>query len=835
MPNSPTSRPAIRQRSGWSAAALLILLTGVTSRGGAQEADTVPQRSRPVPLAPVVSIGTRVPERTASASAVPVDAIPSEQLAGTGVPETWQQLQRLVPSVHVPHIPLGDNHMRPVTLRGQSPHHVLVLVNGKRRHPAAALLAGPTVPFNAMTDIGTIPPSAIERIEVLRDGAAAQYGSDAIGGVINIVLRTGERRELRTTAGSVYSSEGGREFRDGQYAGAGGAWGVSTPGGSRLTVSGEIRDRRGTNRAYPDQRPQYFPGDPRNDAPPRISAHFGNGILREVLGFVSAAVPVAAGAEAYLFGGAAGREGRSPDAFFRRPMDPVTVRSIHPDGYLPEIGSTIGDVSATTGVRGTAAGWRWDVSSVWGRNRVGYTVRNSNNPSLGDASPTEFDAGWIAARQWTGNADAARALRMLSMPVNVAVGIEHRVDRYRIGAGEPDSWRDGEIRILDGPARGQRAAVGAQGLPGYRPADELSARRSSSGVYMEVDAKPVGRLLLQAAGRAERYSDFGSTSDGKVAARVEVTSDIALRGSLSTGFRAPALTQQYFSSTRTTFRQIDGVAQARIVRTFPVHTPEAQAMGATPLRPERSVNRSGGIVFDRPRWPLLTFDLYQLELNDRIVLGGSITDTSVARILEENGLFGIDGGNYFTNRVDTRTRGADLVASHAMALGGSGVVRVLAGYNNNRTIVTRVLPTPAPLERFEEDLFNRTSRGVLENGHPRSTVTLTTSYARGRLEAMLHNQRSGPTAQLDRRNPESDQTVHPRWITDVRVGWKLLPRLQVDATVANLFDAYPDEWWDFREGMQVQGPSFQGRFRHPGGLSPFGMNGRTVYVQVAYR
>ena len=223
-----------------------------------------------VPLDQVVTVGTRALERTASQSPAPVDVVSSQLLENTGVVETWQQLQRLLPSVSAPHIPIGDNHMRPVTLRGLAPHHALVLVNGKRRHPASVLLAGPSVPSTAFTDLNSIPSSAIERIEVLRDGAAAQYGSDAIGGVVNVILKSGDRRDLRATVGKVHSSEGGRDFRDGHLFSADGSFGFAAVNGAHLTVSGELRDRSGTNRAYPDGRPQYFGSDPRNDEPPRI-------------------------------------------------------------------------------------------------------------------------------------------------------------------------------------------------------------------------------------------------------------------------------------------------------------------------------------------------------------------------------------------------------------------------------------------------------------------------------------------------------------------------------------------------------------------------------------
>jgi iron complex outermembrane recepter protein len=792
-------------------------------------------RPSAVRLDPIVVVGTRAPERTASRSPVPVDVISSQHLANTGQVETWQQLQRLVPSLNVPHIPIGDNHMRPVTLRGLAPHHVLVLVNGKRRHPAPVLLAGPAVAFTAFTDLGAIPSSAIERVEVLRDGAAAQYGSDAIGGVVNVILRSGAHRDMSASAGAVLSSEGGRTFTDGRHLRIGGTYGLAGSNGAHVTVSGELQDRSGTNRAYPDRRLQYFPGDPRNDEAPRVSSYLGNGDARDLKAFVTAGAPLGRHMEAYVYGGAADRDGVSPDAFFRRPLDPRTVRAIHPGGFLPIIGSSIVDVSAVAGLRGSRNGWRWDVSSGWGGTRVSYSVRNSNNVSLGAESPDRFYAGRVAAQQWSSNVDLGRGLSIGRVPVNVAMGAELRLDRFRIAAGDLDSWRDGGVPILDGPAAGQPSPVGAQGMIGFRPADEVTAHRSSSAVYLEADGRPLPRLLLQSAVRAERYSDFGSTSDGKLAARLDLAGGLAVRGSLSTGFRAPALLQQHFSSTRTVYQPMDGVNTVLTVRTFPVSTPEAQLMGATPLRPEEAANRSAGLVFDSPRLPLITVDLYQINIAHRISLGGTVTDTSIIRLFDENGMRGIGGGNYFANAIDTRTRGLDLVASHALLLRRSGVLRLLAGYNRTRTVVTRVSPPPAPLAGFGSVLFNRTSRGIVENGQPRETISVTLTYQAERLGLSLHNQRSGPTAQLDQTRPEYDQVMRPRWITDARVSYRVRPRLQVAVSAANLFDVYPDDWWDFSQGLDATGASMQGIFRYPGALSPFGMNGRTVHLQLAYR
>jgi len=789
-------------------------------------------------LEEVVTTGTRATERTVTGSPAPIDLISAHALEKTGAVETWQQLQHLVPSVNVPHIPLADNHMRPVTLRGLDPHHTLVLVNGKRWHPAAALLAGPSVPDRSFTDIGAIPAAAIERIEVLRDGASAEYGSDAIAGVVNIVLRSGDPHELRATASEVVSSEGGRAFRDGRTVDASTALGMVSRHGGFLTASAQLLARDGTNRAYPDRRPQYFAGDPRNADPARVTSQFGDGTLHDASVLVNGAMPVGNGVELYATGEAARRDGVTQDAFFRRPLDPRTVRAIHPDGFLPTVESRIGDVSALAGVRGADDGWRWDLSSIWGSNGVGYSVRNSNNASLGAASPTSFDAGRVSAQQWTTNVDVSRDVRVRAVPLTISAGAEYRVETFRIAAGDSDSWRDGGVPIADGPLAGQPAAAGAQGMTGFRPLDAVSPRRASSAAYAEVESRPIPRLLVQTAGRVEHYSDVGSTANGKIAARVDLVHGLAIRGSISTGFRAPALTEASLSRTSTIARVSGGVTTFLLVRTFPVNTPEAQLMGATPLRPERSVNGSGGAVLQLPWLGLVTADFYRIDLHDRIGITGTTTDTAIVRLFQDNGFRGIGGGGFFTNAWDTRTTGVDLTATRTLFIGRGGrggALQLIGGYNRTKTRITRVTALSTSLPSVARDLASRTTRGVIEDGQPGQTIVAMLDYSAGRFGITVDGQRSGPTAQLDAISPAGDQVVPAKWITNARLSRLLRAHLQVAVSALNLFDVYPVEWFDFKQGLKAQGFSMQGIFRYPAALSPFGMNGRTLSLQLIYR
>ncbi|MDP9179629.1 MAG: TonB-dependent receptor, partial [Gemmatimonadota bacterium] len=660
--------------------------------------------------------------------------------------------------------------------------------------------------------------------------------SDAIAGVVNILLKSGEAEHVRTSYGQVLTAERGRQFRDGKIVDVNATYGAQFIRGGHVTLTAEVRDRDGTNRAYPDERQQYFTGDPRNAGPAVISSHEGDGKARDVGMFVNAMLPLSTETELYAFGGGMHRDGRAAGPTFRRPNEVRTVRAIHPEGFLSETESRILNFSGVAGARGRVRGWRWELSSAFGGNSVRYHVHNSNNVTLGTASPTDFYVGTLRSRQWTSNLDISRQVNLRAgTPINFGAGAEFRLDTYGIEAGEPDSYRDGGLLILDGDSVGKPGPVGSQGMLGFRPLDEVDATRNNVAAYVDIDGRIMRRLLLNVAGRTERYSDHGSNLDGKVAARLELLTGVALRAAAATGFRAPSLNQSYYSATRGILRLVSGVNTSFIIRTLPVGSQEAQILGATPLRPETSRNFSGGIVIDFPRLPTVTADYYAIDVDDRIVPSGEFVHPSVARLFEEHGLGGIAGGRYFTNAIDTKTRGVDIVMNYGMLVGGSGLLRLMGGYNKTKTRVTRVAAAPPQLAAFQSVLFNRAERGKMEVGQPRQTITLTANYSMNRIGLNVHNQRFGQASLPDLSDPLKDQTVRAKWITDAGVSYQLRPRLTVAASASNLFDVYPDEWWDFKDGVDAQGMSMFGIFRYPGGISPFGMNGRTAYVHLSYR
>jgi iron complex outermembrane receptor protein len=461
-------------------------------------------------------------------------------------------------------------------------------------------------------------------------------------------------------------------------------------------------------------------------------------------------------------------------------------------------------------------------------------VHNSNNVTLGAQSPTDFEAGTLKFAQWTTNLDFSRALNFgLKNPVNIGVGAEFRLDSYGIEAGEPDSYRDGGVRILDGPTAGAQGALGAQVFPGFRPADEVDESRSNVAGYLDVETKLIDRLLVNVAGRVENYSDFGSTADGRIAARLELLKGLALRGAAGTGFRAPSLGQSWFSATSTNFVVVNNVNTPFDVRTFPVSTAEAQLLGAEELKPEESTNLSGGVSLDLPFGLTITADYYAIDIDDRIALSGNFTQQGVRDYFTSRGFTGVGGGRFFTNAIDTETRGFDIVASYGFLLGSAAQLRLTGGYNENQTKITRITNTPPELAQFQSTLFDRTQVGLIEHGQPENNLNLTANLTAGAFGLNVHNQRFGKVWQFNL-DPLLDQEFSAKWVTDLDVSYKVMNRIRVALGANNVFDVYPDEWKDWNAGV-AGALTTNGIYRYPGLTSPWGMNGRTLYVRLSYR
>ncbi len=761
-----------------------------------------------------ITVGSRAPGVEAQL-AVPVDIITSAELRATGLSETAQIIQAVAPSFNFPRptITDGTDTVRPATLRGLGPDQVLVLINGKRRHTSSLVHVNGSIGRGSTgVDLNAIPPSAIERVEILRDGAAAQYGSDAIAGVINVVLKGGPADR------NVAYKVGGTSEGDGELNEVSGTYGFDLFGGG-VNVSAEYRDRNRTNRAGPDPRPQGT--DPGVEPPPQPNHRWGDGDTNDTMVFANGEFPLnaAKNRSLYLFGGVSRRLGNSA-GFYRLAGDARNWKTIYPQGFLPQIEPDVVDASLTGGVRGAARGWAYDASLEWGHNSFDFHVTNSLNASLGPAVPpnqTEFYAGSFVFDQWVGNLDFTRPVSVGPVRrANVAFGAEWRREAYQILAGEEHSYVDGGFANQ----LGGRAAPGAQVFPGFRPSNEVDESRDSVAGYIDLEGDLADWLRVGVAGRAERYSDFGNTANGKLTVRLEPVSRVVVRGAVSTGFRAPSLQQSWFSAVSTNFLNVGGTLLPFEVGTFPVESPVAAALGARPLEPETSVNISGGFVLEPVDGMEISVDAYRIEIDDRIVFSGNFTGGRISALLAP---FGATGARFFTNAIDTRTKGLDGEFAYRVSLDERNSLRLTAGFNRNDTDIVRLLPTPPQLAGFENVLFDRIERRRIECGQPHTNVILGAGWSGRPVSASMRSQRYGEFCSFSA-TEALDQNFSPKWLTDfdmtVRLG-----DTSVQVGIQNAFDVYPD--------LNIPPNSFNGIQRYPS-HSPFGMNGRFLYVRVGY-
>jgi len=826
---APAGRYAVMARLiGYASRTDSVTLTA----GGSETRDFALTRAATT-LEAVTTLGTRGEDRTVLDAPVPIDVLPAQAIRSTGRTETAQMLQALAPSFNFPRTTLGDatDNVRPATLRGLSPDQVLVLVNGKRRHTSAVVnINGFVGRGSEAVDLNAIPASMIDHIEILRDGAAAQYGSDAIAGVVNIVLKTNSPGDITTQVGEFSGVEPatGSYKHDGKlfYANANHGWSFGQNG--YFDIGGEIRDRGYTNRAAPDPRQQYFNGDPRNDdpnlpVPGRVDFKIGDSYQHNTTVFLNTGTTLSNGIQLYAFGGGSHLFGDA-FGFWRRPMDNNNVRAIYPNGFLPEEQPTDDNGSAYVGAKGDLAGWQYDLSTGYGRDMFKMHVANSVNVSMGAASPTSFYAGELAFGQSTTNLDVFRDIEVgLPSALHTAWGGEYRIDQYKIGQGDDASFANGGQFVLDanGNPTSTPGAVGSQVYPGFRPQDAGSHSRNNVAGYVDLSEDFSRALLVDAAGRYEHYSDFGSTTTGKLSARYEPIHGYALRGAISSGFRAPSLGQEYFSNTAINF--VGTPAVPLEIRTFPVTSPEAQLLNAKPLRPEKSMNYSAGIAMEPVHSLAVTVDYYRINIKDRIVLSNNFTGTDVQNLFAANGEPDLQGARYFTNAVDTKTDGVDVVANYGFSLSPNTVLHLTGGYNGNWTEVTRV-DTSTVLGGHSDQLFSRVDRARLEKGNPRSNLLVSADLSSGRFGLTARTQRFGQVTSFGS-SAAGDQTWSPKWVTDLSLSYGPVSRGTVTLGVDNIGNAYPDQ--------SIPGNTNSGILPYSG-IAPFGINGRFLYARVSF-
>jgi iron complex outermembrane receptor protein len=791
--------------------------------------------------ATVVVTGTRVANRTALDTASPVDIISADTLKTTGSTELNQALSVALPSLNFPRPTLtdGTDTVRPATLRGMAPDQSLVLVNSKRRHASSLVnLNGSIGRGSAAVDLNTVPSAIVKSIEVLRDGAAAQYGSDAISGVVNVRLRTDRTGGEGTItygahvteydllndkppAGATWTGPNSRKRTDGQTTTVSAWKGLPLGDTGYITIAAEYKDQNHTERSGYDMRQLYAKingaYDPRELTINRFDAWYGDPEMQQKTVFVNVGNNLTPDVKVYGWSSYQLRDARSA-GYFRMPQDARNVQAIYPNGFLPIIAPTVEDFSAAAGMSWSLGEWDLDTSLVYGQNGMNYDVQNTLNASIGPTSKTTFDAGGFSYNQLVYNLTGVRKFDVggLASPLNVAVGTEARREGYELHAGEPDSWRNGGVILPNGTP----AASGAQVFPGFRPANASHTSRTAIGVFVDVEANVTDQLLASAAIREEHYNDFGNNVSGKLAARFDFTKNFALRGAVQNGFRAPSLQQQRFTSTSTNF--INGIPYE--ITTFTPNDPVAVALGAKPLKAEKSTNFSLGAVM-RLAPVSLTVDAYRINVRDRIVLSENLTSAAVRNYIVSQGFTGVGGGRFFINGVDTKTEGLDIVASLPWNAGAAGRFDFTLAGNANHTKVTKV-PTTAQLAALNPApvLFDRVNVLTLEQGQPKNKITASANWKLDQWGVTARATRYGKVLSPGT-TPAFDFMLDPKTIVDLEARYAFTRQMTLAIGADNLFDQY----------SQTLPPALNTTSNTPfSNYTPFGNNGRYVYARANY-
>ncbi len=780
--------------------------------GGAALASLLPAAAFAQSAAPAVTgdvatvsvVGSRrVGNASSTDTPVPVDFIPMTKAAEQGGQfDLAQALTNISPSFNSTRQTGADGAdlIDSAALRGLGSDQTLVLVNGKRRHTVALVnLFGARNRGNTGTDMNAIPLLAIKNVQVLRDGAAAQYGSDAIAGVINIELKKNLGCESVLGYGQ-YTEGDGENWLASAYCGVAVAGGV-------LGITGEWYDRGRSNRSEPGN--------------PRI---IGDTKSENQTIYLNGEFPTGPG-KFYFTAGAQKRDASSA-AWAREGVGSEDIPSrnsaaMYPDGFVPFIDGDVDDRWGTVGYRWQVGEWNADLSQTYGYNRLMYNINNTLNASIANLdllnggpgrSASAFDAGGFSFRQATTNLDFSRFYNGVLNGMNVAFGLEHRRENYKIFAGEPGSWID-----ADGVGVGGNA--GSQGFPGFQPGDATDSDRHSSAAYIDIETDVSDRFKVQTALRHERYSDFGSTTTGKLAGSYRVTPSVLLRASASTGFRAPSLQQVHFSSTFTDF--VSGVPLDVVLA--PNGGPVANAAGIPQLKDEESKSFTAGITWSPTQSTSVTADLYRIDIDDRIVLSGRFDEENYPALGATLRQLGVGQAQFFVNSVDTKTQGLDLTVSNRADL-GAGKLSTFLAMNFSKTEVRNV-KAPAALAGFEDVLLSERERLFIEEGAPRRKATLGFDYSLNKFETSLRIIHFGPqTLGTFSGPPVPNQKYDAKTSADLSFTWAFTDKTKLTVGGTNIFDVKPTAQDPNETDNGFKYESVQ-----------FGLNGASVFARLSHK
>lgn len=743
----------------------------------------------------VALVGSRSPKRTATDTPVAIDVIQvNDVVTQSGKVEINELLQYAAPSFNANKQSGSDgaDHIDPATLRGLGPDQTLVLVNGKRRHQSSLInIFGTRGRGNTGTDLNAIPAASIKRIEILRDGAAAQYGSDAIAGVINIVLKDNVDEFTGSVSYGAYNTNAKGDFPDGTPNTDGNRLDTDRDGnalgddqsfdGGSVKITGNYGVAIGEE-GYANFTTEYINKNKTLRPGYDFRRGFGEAAIEGFNLFGNLSFPVSDKTEVYAFGG---RNYRDTDAYaFTRNGGARVVTEIYPNGFTPRITSIITDNSYAVGVR-TELGndWKVDLSNSYGENVFHYYIKGTLNASLEENSPTDFDAGGHSLSQNTINADFSKYFDDVASGLNIALGAEYRTENFTIFAGEVGSYATYDTNgqpITDpatqtqptDPDSGDPRPGGSQGFPGYSPLNEVDRSRSNLSLYADAELDITEKFLVAGAVRFENYSDFGSTFNGKLAARLKVTEDINVRGSVSSGFRAPSLAQIYYNLRFTDFQ--GGVATESLLSAN--NSPVTASFGIGALEEETATNASLGVTAKFGDFTA-TVDGYFVSVKDRIVLTGTFDAPQIDNVNQ---------AQFFTNGVDTETTGVDIILSYRKLLGDGQITASLLGNINSIDIKS---VNNGALD--EETFFGARERAFLLASAPDSKFSLNTAYSKDKFNAALGITRYSEITLID--FADTEDVYDAKFTVDLNFGYEITDNVKLSIGSNNLFNEYPDQ------------------------------------------
>jgi iron complex outermembrane receptor protein len=772
--------------------------TSVTKAATESKIDVVLSEEGGQQLKEVQIVGSRNTKRTVVNSAVPIDIISMKELTTqSGKIEINQLLQYIAPSFNANKQSGSDgaDHVDPASLRGMGPDQTLVLINGKRRHQSSLVtLYGTRGRGNTGTDLNAIPATAIKRIEILRDGAAAQYGSDAIAGVINIVLNDNVDELTGSVTYGAFNTNAKGDFLPGtpntknfrlDENGNGNTYGKNRSiDGNAIKVGANYGVAIGKKGGFANFTTEYFSKQKVFRPGYDFRKGFGEASMDSYNFTANVAVPISEKTSFYAF---AGRNYRDTDAyaFTRNSGNANVVESVYPGGYTPRITSVILDNSVTAGVRTeTESGWKIDISNTYGKNQFHYAIKGTMNPSLLEASPTEFDAGGHSLAQNTTNFDFSKNYDTVLEGMNLAFGAEYRTEQFIIFAGQEGSYTTYDInrQPITNPATqsppidpisGDPRPGSSQGFPGYSPSNAVDKNRSNLSLYADSEFDITKDFMISGAVRYEKYSDFGSTVNGKFASRLKITDNINLRGSVSTGFRAPSLAQSYYGLH---FTNIDSSGATEILLS-PNNSPVTRSFGIQKLNEETAVNASLGLTSTFGDFTA-TADGYLINVKDRIVLTSYFDASS-------KGL-GVDQVQFFANAANTKTLGLDLVLAWKKRFGASNVSATLVGNINNMKIAK------VNNGALDKDIFfGAREQAFLLASAPKNKFGLNLNYSNQKFDSGLAFTRFSKVVLVD--YGDENDVYSTKMVTDLTLGYKLSKNLKLTLGSNNLFNIYPDK------------------------------------------